>query len=94
MGSLLELFGGLVVCITIFFSANTIATDDSKTTMDNVAINGNSGIFGVGEGDADDEEEDEGVGDVDGEDEDELEVASTVPPVTVAGMVSEVPPGA
>ena len=56
----------------IFFTANTMAIDARTTTMDNVAINGNSGILGVGVGD-----DDEDVGDEDGEDE--LEVASTVP---------------
>jgi len=77
----------------IFLTANTMAIDDRTTTMDNAAINGNSGIVDVGEGD-EDEDEDVGVGDEDGE-EDELEVvASTVPPVTVAVMGSEIPPGA
>lgn len=52
--------------------------------MDNTAINGNSGIAGVGE-------DDECVGDVDGED-DEVEVASTVPLTSVAGITSDVPP--
>jgi len=74
----------------ILFTANTMAIDDRTTTMDKIAIKGNSGIVCVGEGDEDDEEED--VGDVD--DEDELEVASTVPLVTVAVIGSEVPPGA
>ena len=60
----------------IFFTANTMAIDARTTTMDNVAINENSGILGVGVG-----EEDEDVGDADGEDE--LEVASTVPLMSV-----------
>ena len=55
----------------IFFTANTMAIDARTTTMNNVAINGNSGILGVGVGD---EEDEEGV-----EDADELAVASTVP---------------
>jgi hypothetical protein len=59
-----------------------MAIDDRTTTMDNIAINGNSGIVGVGE-------DDEGVGDAD---EDELEVASTVPLTSVAGITSDVPP--
>ena len=69
-------------------------TDDNETMMNNVVTNGNSGI-GVGdvdEEDVGDEVEVDGVGDVDGDDE--LEVASTVPPVTVAVMGSDVPPGA
>jgi len=78
----------------IFFIANTMTIDDRTTTIDNVAIKGNSGILGVGEGDEDGEEEDEGVEDVDGEDELEVVVASTVPLVTVAVIGSEVPPGA
>jgi hypothetical protein len=60
----------------IFFTANTMAIDVRRTTMDSVAINGNSGILGVGVGD-----DDEDVGDADGEDE--LEVASTVPLMSV-----------
>jgi hypothetical protein len=62
---------------------NTKAIDDRMITMDSTAINGNSGMVGVGEGDeeedGEEEDVDEDVGVVDGEDEDELEVASTVP---------------
>ena len=80
-----------MVGFTIFFVANTTATDARATTMDNVVINGNSGTVDVGEGD---EEEEERVGEVVGEDEPEVEVASTVPLTSLWAMGSEVPPGA
>jgi len=80
--------------------------DDSTTTMDKIAINGNSGIVGVGEGEVAGEEVEEedgdkdgegldvGVVDVVGEEEDELEVASTVPLKSLLVIGSEVPLGA
>ena len=67
----------------IFFTDKTTATNAMMATMDNVAINGNSGAVGVGDGveDGEDEDVDVGVGDVD--DEEELAVASTVPLTSV-----------
>lgn len=84
----------------VFLTDNTMAADDRMITMVNTAIDGNSGMVGVGEVDVEEDgveeevDEDVGVVDVVGEDEDEFEVASTVPLMTLAVMGSEVPPGA